>query len=142
MEERFVYNIGGLSLEYFNTLIKENVWKAFAVIHAGIHHQMKIILTYYKDKVKTSANNHEIRWNLIDKKTFSQCIDDLYIIEAIGDKLREELKRFNTDRNNKLAHLDPYKKREINNEELKKVCDEGVEIARQLDKVIHDCFFP
>ena len=142
MEERFIYNIGGLSLEYFNTLIKENIWKAFAVIHTGIHHQMKIILTYYKHKVKTLVNNHEISWKFIDKKTFSQCIDDLYISEAIGDKLREELKRFNTDRNNKLAHLDPYKKREITNEELKKVCEGGVEVARQLDKVIHDCFFP
>ena len=140
-EERFIYNIKGISLEYFQELVNSNVWKAFAIIYAGIHHQMKIILVY-KDKIKVSTNNHAKRWTIINNKSFFQCIDDLYIIEAINDELHQELKEFNTNRNKKLGHLDAYQKLDISDETINNICLHGIKLSKKLDKIIHSIFFP
>jgi len=142
MEETFLYNAGGLSLPYFKSLIASNVWKAFAIIHAGIHHQMRIILTYHGGKIRKSSNDHAKRWKLITEKKFGKCIDDLYIIEAIDEDLYSKLKDFNAKRNRELGHINLYeRKEEPKDEDIKKHCIQGVEIAKLLDGVIRNCLF-
>ena len=51
ISDDFIYTIDKkLSKKYFEGLIKENVWKALAVIHAGVQHQMEFI--HYIHKLK------------------------------------------------------------------------------------------
>ncbi|HLC50140.1 MAG TPA: hypothetical protein VJI97_01815, partial [Candidatus Nanoarchaeia archaeon] len=88
------------------------------------------------------TNDHVKRWKFINEKKFGTCINDLYIIEAINEGLWSRLKSFNAKRNSELGHINLYERREEpSNEEIKKHCLEGVEIAKLLDGVIRNCVF-
>ncbi|MBI2546903.1 MAG: hypothetical protein HYW23_00465 [Candidatus Aenigmarchaeota archaeon] len=143
MEDRLLYNGNKLSLDYFDNLLKQNIWKAFATIHAGIHHQMKIILRYKfnKDENDQPLGNHPEKWNIVNKKYFAPLAKDLFILGIIKKDFEEEILRFNSDRNDKLGHINIYESAEPSDDEIKQICLNGVEIVKELDKIIHDTFF-
>ncbi|MBI2657715.1 hypothetical protein HYX08_03395 [Candidatus Woesearchaeota archaeon] len=144
MSDDFIYRIDKkLSKKYFEELIKENIWKALAVIHAGIHHQMRMIHHIHKFKTeKLLINNPEKTWAFIQKKKFSQITIDLYTIGLINDDLMEKIKGFNTMRNHKLGHIDIYSISNIpSDKDIEEVCKKGMEVAIELDGVIHSILF-
>ncbi len=144
MEDRLIYNGNKLSLEYFDNLLSENVWKALATIYAGIHHQMKIILRYRFNKNEKGEflGNHVEKWNIINKKYFTPLFKDLFAIGLIEENLKSKLAKFNKVRNDMLGHINIYEHVEPSDDEIKQICLEGIEIVKELDKIIHDIFFP
>ena len=144
MTERLIYNGNKLSIGYFDRLLNENVWKAFATIHAGIHHQMKIILRYKfnKNEKEEFIGNHEEKWNIIEKKYFAPLVKDLFVIGLIDESLKSKLTNFNDSRNKKLGHINIYEKTEPSDNEIKQICLQGIDIVKELDEIIHDIIFP
>ena len=140
MEEKLLYNCNKLSLDYLNKLVETNAWKAFATIHAGIHHQLCMILRY-KFKKDNSLNLHKEKWNIIKKKYFAPLVNDLFVVGLIENPLKTKLLDFNTKRNQKLGHINIYEKIEIPDEEIKEICLDGIEIIKELDKIIETIFF-
>ncbi len=144
MEDALIYNGNKLSLEYFDKLINENVWKAFATIHAGIHHQMKIIMRYKFNKNEKGEflGNHVEKWNIISRKYFAPLFKDLFAVGLINETLKSKLFNFNKARNDMMGHINIYEQIEPSDDEIRKVCLDGIEIVKELDKIIYDIFFP
>ncbi len=139
-----LYNCNKLSLKYFDELMKQNVWKAFAIIHSGIHHQMKIILRYKfrNNNAGKPLGYHPEKWNIITQKRFFGLLNDLFITGLITKELKEKIEIFNKNRNEKIGHINVYDGTEISDEEIKEICMQGIDIIKDLDKVIQGIFFP
>jgi hypothetical protein len=144
MVERLLYNCNKLSLEYFDKILNENVWKAFTTIHAGIHHQMRFILWYksIKNNEIASSTHPNKKWDLIYDKRFAGIVNDLFITGAIDENFKGKILTFNTHRNRKIGHIDIYEAKEPSDEEIRQICLEGIEIIKGLDEIIHNILFP
>ncbi len=140
-----MFEIGELDLEYLDRLINQNVWKAFATIHAGIHEQMRVILLYRFQKTKKGVafgvGNPEKRKFLNDNdRGFFELANYLFVTEIIEEDFRDEILKFNKSRNKKLGHINVYKT-EISDEDVKELCLDGIAIMGKLDEIIQDIFF-
>lgn len=143
MKEELLYKCNKLSLDYFDNLMKQNVWKAFATIHSGIHHQLRIILRYKfaKNEKGEPLGNHPEKWKIIENKRFYNLVNDLFITGIITKDVKQKLLNFNSNRNKKLGHINIYEKSEISDDEIIKLCQQGLEIIKRLDKIIQNIFF-
>ncbi|MBI4152218.1 hypothetical protein HY495_00775 [Candidatus Woesearchaeota archaeon] len=137
-KKELLYTGNKLSLNYFNNLIETNIWKAFATIHAGIHHQLRIILRYKFDKDENGKpfGNHKEKWKIIEDKSFAQILRDLFITGIIDEPLKNKLSNFNNKRNRQLGHINIYDGKEVSDEEIKELCKSGIEIGVSLDDII------
>ncbi len=144
MEERWIIKIGKLDLEYLDGLLNKNVWKAFTTIHAGIHQQMKTILVYkfkkHEEGVAFGAGNSEKSKFLKDRRFF-ELMNYLFVTGIIEEGFRKKIEDFNIGINKKLAHIDVYEKTETSDEDIKKLCLDGIEIIKELDKILQEIFF-
>jgi len=89
-KKELLYTGNKLSLNYFNNLIETNIWKAFATIHWGIHHQLRIILRYKfnKDENGKPLSYHKEKWKIIEDKFFAPLVKDLFITGIIDEPLK------------------------------------------------------
>jgi hypothetical protein len=133
-----------MNLEYIEKTLEENPYKAFIVIHAALHHQMQILIRYGYENVSKYPGDHPAKWKLITKetfRTFSSCVNSLFIISLISKKLRDKLLKFNTDRNKIIGHIDVYKQDEPTIQTITKICRRGILLIKELDKDITYIFF-
>lgn len=142
-KKELLYTGNKLSLNYFNNLIETNGWKAFATIHAGMHHQLRIILRYKfnKDEKDKPLGHHEEKWKIIKNKYFSPLVKDLFITGIIDKSLKNKLLNFNNERNKQLGHINIYDSKEVPDEKIKQLCESGIEICVALDDIIKSSLF-
>jgi len=143
MSGKLLYNGNKLDLEYFKELMEVNVWKAFATIHSGIHHQMKIILLYHSkgNRNRDFFKHYRKRWKIIKRKMFHPLLNDLFVCGIINDNLHQEIADFNTNRNRKLGHINIYEKVEVPDKQIRTLCERGVKISKELDKILSSVLF-
>lgn len=142
-KKELLYTGNKLSLNYFNDLIEKNVWKTFAIIYAGMHRQLRIILRYKfnKDENGKPFGHHQEKWKIIENKLFAPLVKDLFITGIIDEPLKSKLLNFNNKRNKKLGHINIYDGKEISDEEIKELCENGIDICIALDNIIKSILF-
>lgn len=80
--------------------------------------------------------NHPEKWKIIENKQFHGLVNDLFITGCITRDFKEKLLNFNRYRNKKLGHIDVYEHAEVPDKEVKKLCLDGLELVKDLDKII------
>lgn len=147
MKEGWMINIGKIDLEYLDRLLNQSVWKAFATIHAGIHNQMKLIILFKFKKQEKGVAFGDFRsskkWEFLKdkKREFSELANYLFVTGIIEEDFRDEILKFNKHRNTKLGHINIYAENEISDEDIKKLCLDGIKIIKELDEIFQEILF-
>jgi hypothetical protein len=129
------------NFDYLGKLIEENPYKAFVLIHETLQSQMKFAL-YYDKKERFKGDDFGKRWPLLTAtRYFGELTKICFIIGLIDGKLYDRLNTFNRDRNEVIGHIDPRHPKDVSDEQVKKICERGLELMKELRARIMDVFF-
>jgi hypothetical protein len=127
--------------EYLSKLIEDNPYKAFVVIHETLQSQMKYAL-YLDKKERFKGEDFGKRWSLLTKtRYFSELVKICFITGIVDNKMYDRLSTFNRDRNDLIGHIDPELTKDVPNEQVKGICERGLDLMKELSARIMDVLF-
>jgi hypothetical protein len=126
---------------YLQKMIEDNPYKAFVVIHATLQSQMRFALCYDK-RERLRGDDFGKKWRLLGTyQYFGQLTKICFITGLIDSKLFDRLNTFNRDRNDLIGHIDPRATEDISDDQVKRICEQGLELVKELRARIMDVLF-